>query len=78
MTSTPTPPAAEQRPHTLTRADGSTVEDPWHWLREREDPAMLAYLEAENEHTAALLGPLQGLQDRLFAEIKGRVQETDT
>ena len=72
------PPMAEQRPHTLTRADGSTVADPWYWLRDREDPAMLAYLEAENAYTAAQLEPLQPLRDRLFAEIKGRVQETDS
>lgn len=74
----PTPPAAEQRPHTLTRVDGSTVEDPWYWLRDREDPATAAYLEAENAHAAALLEPLQGLQEQLFEEIKGRVQETDS
>ena len=73
-----TPPRAEQRPHTLTRADGSTVQDPWFWLRDRDDPATVAYLEAENDHTADHLAPLQPLQDRLFAEIKGRVQETDS
>lgn len=72
------PPSAEQRPHTLTRADGSTVEDPWFWLRDREDPGTISYLEAENEYTGALLEPLQGLQDRLFGEIKGRVEETDS
>jgi oligopeptidase B len=71
------PPLAERRPHTLTRADGSQVEDPYHWLREREDPAVRAYLEAENEHTAAVMAPLADLQEALFEEIKGRVQETD-
>ena len=74
----PVPPVAERRPHTLTRADGSQVDDPWFWLREREDPAVLAYLEAENGHTAAHLDPLQPLQDRLFAELKGRAEETDS
>ncbi len=78
MTELPTPPAADRRPHTLTRADGSTVDDPWYWLRDRDDPATLRYLEAENEHTAAHLAPLEDLQDRLFAEIKARVQETDS
>ncbi len=72
------PPQAEQRPHTLTRVDGSVVEDPWYWLRDREDPSTIPYLQAENAHTAAHLAPLQPLQDRLFAEIKGRVQETDS
>jgi oligopeptidase B len=71
------PPRADRRPHTLTRADGSEVDDPYHWMRDREDPAVLAYLEAENEHTAAVLAPLAPLQERLFTEIRGRVQETD-
>ena len=73
-----TPPVAEQRPHSLTRADGSTVEDPWYWLRDRDDPAMLAYLEAENDYAVAQLAPLEGLRERLFTEIKGRVEETDS
>jgi oligopeptidase B len=72
-----TPPLAERRPHQLTRADGSQVDDPYHWLRDRDDPAVRAYLEAENAHTAAVMAPLEELQERLFAEIKGRVQETD-
>jgi oligopeptidase B len=71
------PPLAERRPHLLTRADGSQVDDPYHWLRDRDDPAVRAYLEAENAHTAAVMAPLEDLQERLFAEIKGRVQETD-
>ncbi len=74
----PTPPLAEQRPHTLTRADGSTVEDPWYWLRDRDDPAMLAYLEAENAYADAQLAPLAGLREQLFVELKGRVEETDS
>ena len=72
------PPLAEQRPYTLTRADGSTVEDPWHWLRDRDDPAMRAYLEAENAYADAQLSPLEELQEQLFTEIKGRIEETDS
>ncbi len=47
-------------------------------MREREDPAVTGYLEAENEYTDALLAPVRDLQERLFQEIKGRVQETDS
>ena len=72
------PPLAEQRPQTLTRPDGSTVDDPWYWLRDRDDPATRAYLEAENEYTAACLAPLEPLQQQLFDEIKGRIEETDS
>lgn len=70
-------PVPPRRPHTLTRSDGSVVDDPWYWLRDREDPAVRAHLEAENAHTAALFDPLEPLVDELFAGIKGRVVETD-
>jgi oligopeptidase B len=53
------------------------VEDPYEWLREKESPEVIAHLEAENAHTDAETAHLEGLRERLFQEIKGRVQETD-
>jgi oligopeptidase B len=53
-----TPPRAAQRPHTLTTF-GHDREDPWYWLRNREDPEVLAYLEAENSYTDEALSPLE-------------------
>jgi oligopeptidase B len=50
------PPQAPQRPHTIS-AHGHDREDPWYWLREREDPEVLAYLEAENAYTDEALAP---------------------
>jgi len=73
----PNPPAPAKRPHELTRSDGSVVDDPWYWLREREDPEVRTHLEAENAHTEAFLAPLAPLVDELFEGIKGRVEETD-
>jgi oligopeptidase B len=70
-------PVPPRRPHTLTRSDGTVVDDPWYWLREREDPAVRAHLEAENAHTRAHLAPLDGLVEQLFQGIKGRIVETD-
>jgi oligopeptidase B len=72
----PTPPVAALRPHRIDR-HGETLEDPYFWLREREDPAVTAYLEAENEHTEAYLAPLADRIETLFEEIRGRIQETD-
>ncbi len=72
-----TPPVPPRRPHLLTRSDGTTVDDPWYWLRERDDPAVRAHLEAENAHTAALFDPLEPLIDALFDGIRGRIVETD-
>ena len=71
-----TPPAAPQRPHVIT-AHGDERLDPWFWLREREDPAVLAYLEAENAFTEAVTQPLAAFRDVLFEEMKARIKETD-
>jgi oligopeptidase B len=53
------------------------VEDPWAWLRHADDPATIAYLEAENAYSEAWFADNASLVDELFAEIKSRVQETD-
>ncbi len=70
------PPVAPRHPHVVS-AHGDNREDPWYWLREREDPAVLAYLEAENAYTEAALEPLAGLRDGLVEEMKARIKETD-
>ena len=70
-------PVPPRRAHALGRSDGTVVDDPWYWLREREDPAVRAHLEAENAHTERLFAPLESLVDTLFTGIKGRIIETD-
>ena len=72
----PPPPAASKRPTRLV-AHGDERVDEWYWLRERENPEVLALLEAENAYTAAVLGPTEPLQQRLYEEIVGRILETD-
>ena len=74
----PTPPVAEQRPHSSTH-HGVAIEDPWHWLRDPnypnvEDADVLAYLNAENEYFEASMAPHRGLVDEIFQEIKARQQ----
>ena len=70
------PPVAPARPTTLRHLGDERV-DPWFWLRERDDPAVLAYLEAENEYTDTSLAHSGQLRDDLYAEIVGRVRQTD-
>ena len=70
------PPEAPQRPQVLV-AHGDERQDPWYWLREREDPEVLAYLQAENAYTDEVLAPLNPLRDELFEEMKARIKETD-
>lgn len=69
-------PEAAQRPYQRT-LHGETVDDPYSWLRDRDDPAVLAHLEAENAFTAAVMEPTEPLQELIFEEIKSRTQETD-
>jgi oligopeptidase B len=72
----PLVPFAERRSHTLERPGGA-VDDPYFWLRDRDDPAVTAYLEAENAHAEAHLAPLGELIETVFTEIKGRIEEDD-
>ncbi len=51
--------------------------DEYSWLRDRDDPAVIGYLQHENAYTAAVMDPLQPLRDQLFAEMKARTPETD-
>ncbi len=72
-----TPPIAKQVPHTWQRPTGDAF-DPWAWMRDRDEPDTLAYLEAENAYAQAWLAPHEPVVQTLFDEIKSRVQETDT
>jgi oligopeptidase B len=58
-------------------AHGDHRPDDYHWLRERDDPEVTAYLEAENAYADAVMEPLRPLQEKLYAEIVSRIQETD-
>src|SRR5690606_5046023 len=59
---------------------GAERNDEYYWLRddERRDPAMLAYLEAENAYADAVLAPLKPLEDRLYDEIVARIRQDDS
>ncbi len=72
----PPPPAAPRRPHTVT-VHGDARIDPWRWLREKDDPATMAYLHAENAYAETFLSPLQPLQSAIYDEIRGRIKEDD-
>ena len=69
-------PIAKRIPHVWQRPTGPT-EDPWAWLRDRDDPDTIAYLEAENAYCAEWFSLHSDLVDTMYDEIKTRVQETD-
>jgi oligopeptidase B len=51
--------------------------DEYRWLHDRADPAVLAYLEAENSYTAESLRHTESLQEALYRELLGRIRESD-
>ncbi len=70
------PPQAKKIPHELT-LHGHTRVDPYHWLRDRENPEVTAYLEAENRYTEEAMEPVRELKGNLFDEIVARIKKTD-
>jgi oligopeptidase B len=73
---TPEPPIAPRRPHTESR-HGETVEDDYRWLRDRDDPEVRRYLEADNAYAEAMMRPTRPLQSRLYDEMLSRIKQTD-
>lgn len=71
-----TPPVAKIEPKVLT-THGDTRTDNYFWLRERSNPEVMAYLEAENKYTAAVMQPTEALQEQLYRELLGYIKETD-
>lgn len=72
----PSPPDAARRPHEIT-VHGHTRVDDYYWLRDRHDPAVIAYLEAENRYTEQKLAHTTDLQQTLYDEMVSRIKETD-
>ena len=72
----PAPPVArvEPRSHAL---HGETRVDNYVWLRDRDDPEVTAYLEAENRYTQSVMRHTEELQEQLYQEMRGRIKETD-
>jgi oligopeptidase B len=56
---------------------GETATDDYYWLREKANPEVLKYLQAENEYTAAMTKHLQPFTDRLYSEMLARIKQTD-
>ena len=69
-------PIAPKRPHVHTE-HGVQRPDPYHWMREREDPELLPYIQAENAHMESGLAHLGPLRKTLFDEAISRIQQDD-
>jgi oligopeptidase B len=70
------PPTAKRVNHTEVR-HGATVTDPYFWLREKSNPEVREYLDAENAYAAEQTKALKPFEDKLYAEMLGRTKQTD-
>ncbi|TFC93401.1 MULTISPECIES: S9 family peptidase [Cryobacterium] len=71
-----TPPRAAQKPQQRS-FHNDVFTDNYEWMRDKDNPEVIAHLEAENTFTDARTAHLSVLQEQIFEEIKGRTQETD-
>ncbi|KYH43976.1 S9 family peptidase [Branchiibius sp. NY16-3462-2] len=70
------PPFAARRDR-IREHHGDRFVDPWAWFDQRDDPEVLAHIDAENQYTAARTAHLASAQETLFAELKSHIRETD-
>ena len=70
------PPVAPQKPH-VSLWHGEKVNDPWFWLREKNSPEVVAYLNAENAYTEVMTADLKPFSEALYKEMLGRIKQTD-
>ncbi|WP_138442008.1 S9 family peptidase [Sinomonas susongensis] len=70
------PPVARKVPSRRER-HGDVFVDPYEWLRDKDNPDVVAHLEAENAYTQRATEDQGPLRDAIFDEIKRRTQETD-
>src|SRR5262249_54961747 len=75
-TAVPAAPTAERRP-VRAETHGDVRVDDYFWLREKSNPEVIRYLEAENAYTEAVLAPTGALQEKLYQEMLSRIQQTD-
>ena len=74
--SLPQPPIAKKVPR-VTEVNGQKLVDNYYWLRDKKNPDVKAYLDAENAYTDAVMKPTEPLQKRLYDELLSRMKETD-
>lgn len=72
----PTPPIARKQ-HTEIHMHGTVLSDEYAWLRDKQNPEVTAYLEAENAYAEAVMAPLASLREDLYQEMLSHVKQTD-
>jgi len=76
VASAPAPPVAKKVPK-VTEINGQKLVDNYYWLRDKQNPEVKAYLDAENAYTDAVTKSTAAFQNTLYNEMLGRIKETD-
>ena len=63
--------------HTETALHGVVLTDDYAWLRDKQNPAVTAYLEAENAFAEEFMAPLASLREELYEEMLSHIKQTD-
>jgi oligopeptidase B len=77
MSQTPVSPPTAKRVEHREERHGATVMDQYFWLREKSNPEVIQYLEAENAYTDAMSKDIKPFEDALYKEMLGRIKQTD-
>ncbi len=72
----PAPPVAPTRSHSFD-FHGRRIEDPYFWMKDKADPEVIRYLEAENAYREQVTKGLEPFEETLYKEILSHIQETD-
>ncbi|WP_040480858.1 S9 family peptidase [Mariniradius saccharolyticus] len=71
-------PVAAVKPFEITAKHGHVRVDNYYWLNDRENPEVIAYLEAENKYMDTMMAHTKGFQESLFLEMRARIKEDDS
>src|SRR5215472_8298046 len=74
---TPPPPPVAKKIHTENHINGGDLVDDYSWLRNKSNPEVAQYLQAENAYADAVMKPTEALQQKLYDEMISHVKETD-
>ncbi|NLZ94384.1 MAG: S9 family peptidase, partial [Bacteroidales bacterium] len=72
----PTPPVAEVKPDTFVEFSQQRI-DNYYWMKNKTDPEVIDYLNAENAYTETVMASTEDLQETIYDEILGRMKEDD-
>ena len=70
------PPMAEKIPFQLKIHNDIRIDD-YYWMRDRENPEVIDYLERENDYFKKMTAATAPFREELFEELRGRIKEQD-